>query len=83
MIVNTKETMQQFDVWTTLLPPWLYFEAVQQSAIAISITDLNATILYANPAFKRVTGYSPEEIIGKNESILSDKVTPDLVYETI
>jgi nitrogen fixation negative regulator NifL len=75
--------MQQFDSWTDTLPAWLFFEVVQQSAIAISITDPKAKILYANPAFKRVTGYEPEEIIGKNESLLSDKVTPPLVYETM
>jgi nitrogen fixation negative regulator NifL len=78
-----KGTMQQFDNWTDTLPAWLFFEVVQQSAIAISITDPKANILYANPAFKRVTGYEPEEIIGKNESLLSDKVTPPLVYETM
>jgi nitrogen fixation negative regulator NifL len=81
--VNMKGTMQQFDNWTDTLPAWLFFEVVQQSAIAISITDPKANILYANPAFKRVTGYEPEEIIGKNESLLSDKVTPPLVYETM
>jgi nitrogen fixation negative regulator NifL len=75
--------MQQFDDWTDTLPAWLFFEVVQQSAIAISVTDPKANILYANPAFKRVTGYEPEEIIGKNESLLSDKVTPPLVYETM
>ena len=81
--MNMKGTMQQFDNWTDTLPAWLFFEVVQQSAIAISITDPKAKILYVNPAFKRVTGYEPEEIIGKNESILSDKVTPPLVYETM
>ena len=75
--------MQQFDNWSDTLPAWLFFEVVQQSAIAISVTDPKANILYTNPAFERVTGYKPEDIIGKNESILSDKVTPPLVYETM
>lgn len=74
---------QQFDHWSGSLPPWLYFEAAQQSAIAISITDVKANILYVNPAFSRVTGYNSAEILGKNESLLSDKVTPPLVYETM
>ncbi|WP_455211270.1 nitrogen fixation negative regulator NifL [Kaarinaea lacus] len=81
--MNTKGTMAQFDNWSDTLPGWLFFEVVQQSAIAISITDPKANILYTNPAFERVTGYQPEDIIGKNESILSDKVTPSLVYETM
>jgi nitrogen fixation negative regulator NifL len=67
----------------SILPPRLFYEAVEQSAIAISITDPNAKILYVNPSFERVTGYSPEDIVGRNESVLSDKITPAIVYETM
>ncbi|MDD5471847.1 MAG: nitrogen fixation negative regulator NifL, partial [Sideroxydans sp.] len=65
------------------LPPHLFRQAVAQSALAISITDAHANILYANDAFSRITGYGQEEIIGHNESILSYRVTPKLVYETL
>jgi nitrogen fixation negative regulator NifL len=66
-----------------LLPPRLFYEAVEQSSFAISITDLKANILYVNSAFEHVTGYNRSEIIGQNKSILSDKSTPSLVYETL
>lgn len=69
--------------YNSLLPPHLFFEAVEQSPVAISITDSHATILYANHSFERVTGYSCEEIIGNNESMLSNKTTPRIVYETL
>jgi nitrogen fixation negative regulator NifL len=65
------------------LPPQVFRQAVEQSALAISITDAQAKILYANPAFERVTGYAQGEVIGHNESILSYKVTPKLVYESL
>ena len=65
------------------LAPHLYFEAVAQSAVAISITDTKANILYANRAFTRITGYEPDEVVGSNESKLSDKTTPRIVYETM
>lgn len=65
------------------LSPRLFLEAVEQSAVAISITDDKADILYANPAFHRVTGYTPADVVGRNESILSDKITPRIVYETM
>ncbi|MEW5755286.1 MAG: nitrogen fixation negative regulator NifL [Pseudomonadota bacterium] len=68
---------------TAMLPPSLFFEVVEQSAVAISITDTKANILYANPAFNRVTGYSNDEVLGKNESLLSDRNTPAIVYETM
>lgn len=69
--------------YSSMLPPHLFFEAVEQSPVAISITDARATILYANRSFEKVTGYSCEEIIGNNESMLSNKTTPRIVYETL
>jgi len=63
-----------------LLPSWLFVEAVEQSPIAISITDRKANILYANKAFNEVTGYDISEVIGKNESILSYCSTPPYIY---
>ena len=43
--------------YSSLLPPHLFFEAVEQSPVAISITDERANILYANHSFEKVTGY--------------------------
>ena len=63
------------------LPPRVFYEVVQQSAVAISITDPQAKILYANDAFVQITGYHLEDIIHKNESILSDKRTPKHIYQ--
>ncbi len=38
---------------------------------SIIITDNRAHIVAVNPAFSEITGYSPEEVIGKTPSILS------------
>ncbi len=65
------------------VPPHIFRQAVEQAALAISITDARANILYANAAFLRTTGYEQDEIVGHNESILSYRVTPKLVYETL
>ncbi len=43
---------------------------VEQAAETIVITDLDGTIVYVNPAFERITGYTREEAIGKNPRIL-------------
>ena len=37
----------------------------------IQITDAKGKMVYVNPAFERVTGYSREELIGKNPNILN------------
>ncbi|MGZ8183780.1 MAG: nitrogen fixation negative regulator NifL [Methylobacter sp.] len=61
----------------------LFVETVEQAPIAISITDKKAKILYVNEEFARVTGYQPIDILGENESILSDKCTPREVYHDL
>ncbi len=62
------------------LPFSLFVTAVEQAPVAISITDKKANILYINAAFTEVTGYQASEILGENESKLSDKSTPRQVY---
>jgi PAS domain S-box-containing protein len=44
--------------------------AVEQAAEAIVITDVKGTILYVNPAFEKITGYSPQEALGQNPRFL-------------
>jgi nitrogen fixation negative regulator NifL len=65
------------------VPAHIFRQVVEQAALAISITDSHANIMYANSAFQRTTGYGIDEVIGHNESILSYRVTPKLVYETL
>jgi nitrogen fixation negative regulator NifL len=62
------------------MPYSLFVEAVEQAPMAISITDKKANILYVNEEFSKVTGYLSTDILGENESTLSDKSTPRHVY---
>lgn len=66
-----------------VLPTWLFVEAVEQVPVAISITDRQANILYVNHEFTQVTGYKAVDILGENESVLSDKCTPKIVYQRL
>ncbi|MCX7178117.1 MAG: PAS domain S-box protein, partial [Proteobacteria bacterium] len=50
--------------------------AVQQSPESIVITNLDGDIEYTNEAFVQKTGYSREEVIGKNPRILQSGNTP-------
>lgn len=43
----------------------------QNSSQSIMVTDDSGTIIAVNPGFERITGYSSEEVIGKNPSIVS------------
>jgi len=45
-----------------------------ESQEAMTITDVNAKIIKVNKAFEKITGYTEDEVLGKNPSILrSDK----------
>lgn len=57
--------------------------AVEQSPVSIVITDLNADIEYVNPAFITTSGYSLDEIIGKNTNILKSGKTERAIYDDL
>jgi len=44
--------------------------AVEQAADGVVLTDTDGTIQYVNPAFTTLTGYSREEVVGKNPRAL-------------
>ncbi len=57
--------------------------AVEQSPTSIVITDLDARIEYVNQAFVETTGYSREEAIGQNPSMLHAGQTPENAYRAL
>lgn len=54
--------------------------AIEQSPIAIVITDLEGVIQYASPAFTHITGYNDDEVIGHHTRMLKSGKTPTEVY---
>jgi PAS domain S-box-containing protein len=55
-------------------------QAVEQSPESIVIANLAAEIEYVNEAFVGKTGYSREEVLGRNPSILNSGKTPRETY---
>lgn len=55
--------------------------AAEQSAASVIITDTKGVIEYVNHAFATITGYSQEEAIGMQTSMLSAGQTPHEVYK--
>lgn len=54
-----------------LMENWrLLSAAIEQAAETVVITDLHGVILYVNPAFERITGYTRDEAIGKTPRLL-------------
>lgn len=60
--------------------------AFEQSANAIMITDIHGNIEYVNAQFTQVTGYSPDEVLGKNPRLLKyelSKINYKELWDTI
>ncbi|NIV34488.1 MAG: PAS domain S-box protein, partial [Anaerolineae bacterium] len=57
--------------------------AIEQIAEAVMITDTDGTILYVNPAFEQVSGYSRGEAIGRNPRILKSESQDDAFYDRL
>ena len=57
--------------------------AVEQSPASIVITDTTGAIEYVNPKFVGTTGYTLEEVLGKNPRVLKSGNTPAAEYERL
>ena len=57
--------------------------ALEQSPVAVMITDINGDIEYVNNKFSVVSGYRPEEVLGKKPSILKSGYTSGAEYSNL
>jgi len=58
-------------------------KAVEQSPVSVLITDYKGNIEYVNPKFSIVTGYTLEEVFGKNPRIFSSGRTSLSEYKNL
>lgn len=61
----------------------LLSRSVDQSPVAIIITDKEGIIEYVNPAFTEISGYSYDEAIGQNPRILKSGETTNEIYNEL
>lgn len=62
------------------LPAGFFEGWLDNSPDGIIITDPDLSVLYVNPAYERMTGYSAREWIGKRPSFVASGKTPRQVY---
>jgi PAS domain S-box-containing protein len=70
-LVRTKATQVQQRLAT----------ALEQSAESVMITDVRGYIVYVNPAFERVSGYSAAEVLGQKPHILKSDHQGQIFYQ--
>jgi len=59
-----------------------YKSALDESSI-VSKTDIKGTIIYANDKFCEISGYSQQELMGKNHNIIRHPTTPHSVFKSM
>jgi len=57
--------------------------AMEQSPVSMLITDIKGNIEYINPKYHEVTGYSKDELIGKNTRIFKTDHTSESQYKKL
>lgn len=57
--------------------------AVEQSPASVIITDTAGRIEYVNPKFTQLTGYTLDEVLGQNPSLLKSGHTPPEEYKQL
>jgi methyl-accepting chemotaxis protein len=57
--------------------------SVREGALIVSITDTNGKIHTVSPEFIQVSGYSSDELIGKDHGILRHPDMPQAVYDDL
>ncbi len=70
-ITELKQTEEKFK---------MLYQACEQSPASIVITNAEGNIEYVNPKFENLTGYTKNEVIGKNPRILKSGDTSDSEY---
>lgn len=61
----------------------LLFHVIEQSKEWVVITDQNGTILYGSPFVSEISGYSPDEIRGKNPRIFKSGLHSQEFYKKL
>jgi PAS domain S-box-containing protein len=57
--------------------------AIEQAGETVVVTDAQAKILYVNPAFTKVTGYSREEAVGQTPRLLKSGKHEDAFFKQL
>ena len=60
-----------------------FHRSIEHSPVSVVITDRKGTIEYVNPKFTEATGYTVEDVMGKNPRMLNARKQPPEFYRNL
>ncbi|MDX2474449.1 MAG: PAS domain S-box protein, partial [Candidatus Krumholzibacteria bacterium] len=57
--------------------------AIEQTGDSVIVTDPDGNVLYCNPAFEKVSGYTSDEVMGQNLRLLKSGHHEDAFYKAL
>ncbi|MCK5136303.1 MAG: response regulator [Bacteroidales bacterium] len=57
--------------------------AIHNAPVSVVMTNKSGDIEYVNPKFSAITGYQPEEVLGKNPRVLNSGLQADEFYKEL
>ena len=60
-----------------------FSRVIEQGPISVTITDPDGNIEYVNPKFEEKSGYTADEVTGKNPRILKSGIMPEETYKDL
>jgi diguanylate cyclase (GGDEF)-like protein/PAS domain S-box-containing protein len=83
-LIAVVETLRDWTSWKNTESQLRLIESVfASSSEGIIITDANVQILQVNPAFTALTGYAPDEVHGRNPSLLQSGIHDRSFYREL
>ncbi len=61
----------------------VFLQVIEQSPVAVVITDPQGIIEYVNPKFTQITGYTSEEAVKSTQRIIKSGTTPQETYKNL
>ena len=58
-------------------------KAIKNASSSVIVTDVNGSIVYVNPSFTKLTGYSVEDAVGQNPRIIKSGLHDASFYEEL
>jgi PAS domain S-box-containing protein len=77
IIVHSRDVTEEVEAQNQIK---LLQAAIEQSTSVFTISDLKGNITYVNRRFTELTGYSIDEVLGKNPRFLKSNKLPNSVY---